>query len=263
MRIYLDLLFALNFFFDFLLLLTVALLLRRNIKFKCLVLGAFLGALSIFLLFIPLSNILLFIYKLIISLVMVIITFGYKNIRYVMRNLLFLYSTSMILGGFLYFLNIEFSYRHEGLIFFHQGLSINFIVLIILSPLIVYIYIKQGIALKNHYANCYQVDLYFKDGTVKKLNGFLDTGNKLYDPYQQRPIILVNPEELKADYNASEVIMVPYESINSCGLLKCVAPDKIHIIGVGERRQVLVGISKEKIKIEGVNCLLHSKLWEG
>ncbi len=107
------------------------------------------------------------------------------------------------------------------------------------------------------------MDLYFKDGTVKKLNGFLDTGNKLYDPYQQRPIILVNPEELKADYNASEVIMVPYESINSCGLLKCVAPDKIHIIGVGERRQVLVGISKEKIKIEGVNCLLHSKLWEG
>ena len=84
---------------------------------------------------------------------MVLITFNFKNIRYTLKNLFYLYITSVVLGGFLYFLNIEFSYKQVGLVFYHNGLSINFIVLIIASPIILFAYVKQAIYLKNNYSN--------------------------------------------------------------------------------------------------------------
>ncbi len=194
---------------------------------------------------------------------MIIATYGYKNHRYLFTNLLFLYMVSIVLGGFLYYLNIEFSYRQEGLIFFHNGLSINYIFLLIISPIIIFIYIKQALQLKNKYAHYYKVDLYFKDGTVKKLIGFLDTGNRLYDPYSNRPIILVDQKEINFNFDEYTSLLVPYDTLNNHGLLKCIMLDKVNIIGVGEKHNVLVGISREKINIDGVSCILHTNLLEG
>lgn len=263
MRVYLDMVFILNFLFDFILLSGVSFVLRRNVNIKRIFLGALVGALSIFLLFIPLNSTILFIYKFIISLLMTLISFGYKSLKYTGRNLLFLYSISIILGGFLYYLNIHFSYKQEGIIFFYKGLSINFLFLLILSPIIVYIYIKQALELKEYYVNCYKVDIYFKNGSVKKFNAFLDTGNNLYDPYKNRPVILINKKEIDFSIKDEDIILVPYETVNSYGILKCFIVDKVYIVGIGIRRNVLVGISKEKIKMEGINCILHTKLMEG
>jgi stage II sporulation protein GA (sporulation sigma-E factor processing peptidase) len=263
MKIYLDIIFLLNFMFDIILLSAVSIILRRNIDFKHLLFGGIIGSLSIFLLFIPLNSLTLFLLKIIISMIMVLITFGYRDFKYTLRNLFYLYTSSMILGGFLYFLNIQFSYKQEGLIFYHNGFSINVIVLILLSPLIIYAYIKQGLQLKNNYSNYYEVDLYFKDGSVKKLNGFLDTGNNLVDPYKKRPIILVDERDIKFNYDEYTSLLVPYDTLNNHGLLKCIIVDKIDIIGVGIKKNVLIGISKEKIRIDGINCILHSKLLEG
>ena len=51
MKIYLDLLFFLNFGFDFILLLVVSIILRRNVSLTRIVLGGLIGGLSIFILF--------------------------------------------------------------------------------------------------------------------------------------------------------------------------------------------------------------------
>ena len=131
MKIYLDVIFLINFFFDFFLLMITSILLRRKVKFKNMILGSLIGALSIFVLFININSFELFIIKIIISLIMVLVTFKYKNIRYTLKNIVYLYFTSMILGGVLYYLNVEFSYKQEGLVFYHDGLSINFVFLIL------------------------------------------------------------------------------------------------------------------------------------
>ena len=132
----------LNFIFDFLLLLSVSILLRRNVSIYKLLSGAFIGGVSILFLFVN-NSFLLFLYKVIISVLMCIISFGYRNIKYTFKNIIYLYMTSIVLGGFLYFLNIEFSYKQYGIVFINNGLSINFIFLIIFSPIIIYIYIKK------------------------------------------------------------------------------------------------------------------------
>ena len=91
---------------------------------------------------------------------------------------------------------------------------------------------------------------------------FLFSFNKLIDPYKRRPIILLNKELLSPSYLDDNILLVPYDSLNSHGLLKCVIPDKIFIQGVGFRTNFLVGISNEAIKMDGIDCILHGKLIE-
>ncbi len=255
MKVYVDLIFLLNFFFDLILLLSVSTILRRNTPFKRLVLGSLVGATSILILFIKINTFTLFIFKIIISILMVIVTFGYKNIYYTFKNIIYLYTSSIILGGFLYFLNIEFSYKQEGLIFYHSGLSINVIFLIIFSPIIIYIYIRQAKELKNTYSNHYEVDIYLNKKRYR-LKGFLDTGNKLIDPYFHKPIIIVDKKIL----SSNNFILVPIHTIKENSLLKCIRVDKINIKGIGIRKNLLVGLSD--VSLEGINCILNLKLME-
>jgi len=254
MKVYIDLIMILNFFFDFFLLLSVSVLLRRNVDIRRIILGAFIGGLSMLVLFIPMNSVSLFIFKVIISIIMVLISFGYQNIKYTIKNLLYLYSASFILGGFLYFLNVQFSYIQSGLMFLNNGLSINVIFLIIFSPIIIYIYVRQGMWLKNNYSNYYKVEIIIK-GELFKCNAFLDTGNQLVDPITKKPVILI---DMKLDY---PYFYVPYKTIDKIGVLKCMKADKVRINGK-EKKKVLIGILDYKIKMDGINCLLNTRIME-
>lgn len=259
MTIYLDIIFILNFAFDAILLFTIAIVLKRKTSLKRIILGSLIGSLTIACLFIKLNSVTLFLIKNIFAFLMVVVSFGYCNIKYTVKNILYLYTTSILLGGFLYLINIEYSYDNTGLIFYKNGLSLNFYISLLLIPIIVYIYIKQTKELKNNYSNYYQLVIYFKDGSNINTVGFLDTGNNLYDPFKNRPIILINKEIIKKETN---FILVPYDTIDSHGLLKCLIIDKIDIKGIGIKTDVLLGISNKKIKIDGVEVILHKKLLE-
>ena len=262
MKIYIDMLLFINFGFDLLLLFSVAILLRRKTSLGRILLGSLLGSVTVLAMFIKMNSVALFFLKIMISILMVIVSYGYKDRKYFMRNLFYLYTSSVVLGGFLYLININFSYKNTGLVFYYNGLSINFIIMIILSPIIILVYIKQGLELKNNYANYYNIDIYLKGGEVIETTAFLDTGNKLIDPYKKRPIILLNKELLEFNYQDNNILLVPYDSLNNHGLLKCLVPDKIFIQGIGFRKNFLIGISNEKIKMDGIECILSSKLIE-
>lgn len=252
MKIYIDLVLFLNFVFDFILLLSVSILLRRMISLNRLLVGAFIGSLSILLLFIKISTIKLFFLKITISIVMTLVCFGYRNKKYFLRNLGFLYMASIVLGGFLYFLNIQFSYKQQGIVFFHNGLSINFIFLIIFSPIIIYIYIKQGLNLKNNYSKYHRVKMYFSNKEVECI-GFVDTGNKVVDPYFRRRVIFVNGLDISLSNN---YVFVPIKTLNMEGLVKCFRLNKLEIDGKEINEKFLVGIMDRKIKIDGIDCIL-------
>ena len=257
MKIYVDVVFFINFVFDLLLLITVNIILKRNALFKRILLGGLIGGLSIFFLFIRLSSFSLFILKVLISISMIIITFGYKDKKHFIKNLLYLYFTSIILGGFMYYLNNEFSYRNEGLIFIHNGFSINFIMLFILSPIILYLYIKQKHDLKiinNYY---YKVSFKYKN-KVYTYNAYLDTGNKLYDPYTRSPVILLYDKGIKIE----NPIYIPYKTLNNNGIIEAFKINEIIINDKLIKRKVIIGLSKDKFKIDGVDLILNESYLE-
>ena len=257
MIIYLDVVFFINFFFDFILLTATKQILKERTKLYRLTLGSLIGALSIFFLFLKINSIELFFLKIMISIFMIIITFGKRNF---FKKYLYFYIISIFLGGSMYFLNYTFSSKHQGLIFFSNGLSINFIVMIILSPIIIYYYVKEYKSHKQTITNCYNIDLYIKNKKWS-LRGYLDTGNTLTDPYKKRGVVLLNLGKVVFPEKTEKIIYVPYKTITTSGVIPCYEIDRI-IINKKEFNNLLIGDVKNYFKLENADCILPNQIRE-
>ena len=180
---------------------------------------------------------------------MVVISFGYKGIRYVIKNILYMYILSTLLGGIIYLFNIKVS----------NNVFLSYLIIIIIAIEVMVLYIKENKKMKNIYNNCYKVDIYFKSNDKLSLIGFVDTGNNLYDPYKKRPIILISNKYYRND----NFILVPYHTLSGNGLLKCIKPDIIFIEGIGYKGNVLVGFSDSPNLIDGIDVILHKDVMKG
>ena len=216
-------------------------ILKRNVSLKRIFLGSIVGGFTIVLLFFELSNLLLFIYKIIFSIFMVVCTFSYKDFYYFINNLIYLYITSFVLGGFLYLIELEFSIS-------------NMFFIGIFSFIILYFYLRNLNKLKYNYNNYLKVIVKYKD-KVLNLVGYIDSGNKLSDQYKNRPISLIYLVDFEYDYK--DIILVPYETASGSSVLKCLKVDKLIIDN--KECSGLIGFMDKKIKIDGVDIILNSK----
>ena len=258
MKVYLDIIFLTNLIFDFIILLTVSLLLKRNKKIYRIIIGSFIGSLNLLILFIRMNSIELFLYKFIVSIIMIIVTFGFKNIKYTFKNIYYMYIVIIILCGFLTFVNNILSNYTQGILFLNNNIRLNITLSIILSIVLIISYIKQTKNLKTNYNKYYKIDIYFNNKCIS-LNSFLDNGNKIIDPYKGWPVILVNKDKIDID---NKYLYVPYKTISTSGILKCIKVDKIYIDSIGFRNKFLIGLMDD-INIDGVDCILNEKLLEG
>ena len=249
MTIYVDLVFLIDFIMDFYILSGVKFLLKLQTKFTRIVIGSLIGSLSTFLLFFKLSSTELNILKMIISIVMTLISFGKNNF---FNKIFYLYIISIVLGGSIYLINDSLGYEVNGFTFINNGYSINLIILILISPLIIWLYIKELLKYKKNINTNYDVIIKLKNKTIN-LNGFLDTGNKLIDPYFNRPIILVNKKYI--DLRGRKIIYVPFSSLNNDGLLKCIIPEYILVMNK-KYDKCLIGISENL----NYDCILNERI---
>ena len=254
MKIYLDFVFTINFFFDFILLYGTSKILKRVLSLKRLLLGSLIGTITLLFLFIDLSSLKLLLLKIIISSFMILITFGKKEF---FKNLTYFYLLSIILGGSLYLLDITATYENKGFIFVKNKYAINFILILIISPIIISKYIKEQSEYKTKISNKYQIEIYLNNDKYT-LEAILDTGNTLTDPYKKRPVILIDKE---VNYKRKKIIYVPYKALNTTGVIPCILPDKI-IINNKEFKNCLLGLSKDKFSLEGASCILPNKFKE-
>ena len=104
MKIYLELFLVLNFILDFILLYGTKKLLKRKTSVKRILLSSIIGSISVLLLFVELTAIKLLITKIILSIFLILISFGVKNF---LKNLTYFYLLSIILGGSLYLFEIN------------------------------------------------------------------------------------------------------------------------------------------------------------
>lgn len=246
--VYIDIVILINFIFDFTLLNTVDLLLKRNTKIKRLILGSVVGESSLIILFIKLSSIGNIIFKIVLSIAMCIIAFGYKDKKYTLFNTIYLYLTGIILGGFMTYLYNEFKINREY--------SYRYIFLLLSGLTFLYFYYKSITNFKRDYKNRYIVEIdygkYHYSGT-----GFLDSGNKLVSPYSNSPIILVEKEYISL--HRLKIIPVPFCALNHHGILNCFKPDLL-LIGGKSYENVLIGLSDKSFNIDGCTVLLNSRL---
>ena len=259
MKVYLDLVFFINFMFDLLLLMTVSIECKVFSKKRRLLISSFLGSPSTFLLFLPLNNFSLFLFKVVISIIMIFLGFKITSKELFFSLLKSLYGNSIILGGLIYFLNNQFSYKQKGFIFIHDGTSLNLIIILISSPVIFYLYHKMIVNEKKKRELLHSVSIKCKKGSINTL-GFLDTGNNIKDPYKKRGVILVNSSEI--NLNIEESILVPFKTVDSNNLLKCIEIEELRIDDNLITKKYLLGVSPKKIEIKGASCILPNMIEE-
>lgn len=238
--IYIDELIMLNFIIDFLILKTASSILKLNTKTSRLIISSIVGEISLLYLFVSFNNIELTLFKLLIGIIMNLISFGYINLKDFIKNLLYFYMFSFFLGGTLYYLKIESLVKYKYYI--------------LLIPIIMNILKKLTYNLKNIIKLRHKVTIYLKNGNVLYLNGYMDTGNILVDPYTNKNVIIIN-KDIKEKF-----FLVPFKTIENSSLLKCFKPKKVYIDGIGERNDIVVGVTNKKFN--GFNCLLNYNLME-
>lgn len=240
MKIYLDLVIIINFLYDFLILTSVSILLKRNIGIFKIILGSFIGMISIITLFISLSNLTLLLLKIITSLSMVIITFGPKKI---LENTFYFYIITIIIGGFQYLVTGD-------------AYKVNIIIMGILSPVIIFLYIKSQRDYKREINKIYNVIII--DGDLAyTLTGYMDTGNTLRDPITKYPVILVSN---KLRFYSEKYFYVPYQVVNNKSILKCLKVDNVIIDN--KKRDCLLGLVDDSILKNGIDVILNEYLRE-
>lgn len=246
MEMYIDLFFIFNVIMDYIIIMSTSILLKRRTSYIRMILSSLIGGISSLVLFTSLNKIVIEIVSIVI---MVFISFGYKGIRYLINNILYMYILSTLLGGIIYLFNIKVS----------NSMFLTYLIIIVISIEIMILYIKENKKMRSIYNNYYKVDIYFKDREKLSLIGFVDTGNNLYDPYKKRPVIIVPNKYIKED----KYILVPYHTINGNGLLKCIKPDIIFIDGIGYKGNVLIGFSDSFNFGDGVDVILHKDIMKG
>ena len=238
--VYIDELLLLNFIIDYILLTTTSKLLKINTRKYKIFLSCLIGELSLISLFIDTSNFILLIIKLLTCTLMIIVSFGFNDIKTFIKNTTYFYIINFFLGGCLYYFKLENLIKYKYYI--------------LLIPLIIHIYWYFTYNLKNVFSLKYKVTVYLNNGKELYLNGFMDTGNNLIEPYNNRKVIIINKKINENFY------LVPYKTIDNSALIKCFNPKKVYIDGLGERNDISIGIIDKKFI--GYNCLLNYKLLE-
>lgn len=248
MVVYVEVIILINYIFDFCLLLTVDLTLKRNVSIKRLLLSSIVGELSMLTLLFNIDGIYLILFKIGLSFLLSISAFKFKGIKYTFYNVTNLYFIGIILGGFITFLYNEFSVNRE--------FSLKYLIILLLSPIIFLVYYKITKKFKINYNNRYKVVIDYPSGHYEG-TGFLDSGNKLISPFSGKPIILVEKEYI--EYHKLKLLPVPYHALNYSGIISCFKPDKL-LINDKEINNALIGLSEVKFNIDGVTVLLNARM---
>ncbi len=244
---YLDLIMIFNFLMNINVIYITSFILKRKVKIKYIIIASILGIIPTLIYLICnifLVNTLFFI---VFSFIISVIVFGYKSIIYTIKNIIYMYLVSVLLGGSLYMFNLRIN-----------NPLLNILILIILSIFFNRIYYKLLLNLKENNSSYYQVSIHYKNEVISCI-GFLDTGNKIIDPYRGYPVILLNNNLLKQTID--KYILVPYYTVNGSSLLKCFRPDNIYINDNICKKKCLVALVGNTILCD-CDLILNSKLLE-
>ncbi|WP_420491083.1 sigma-E processing peptidase SpoIIGA [Neobacillus vireti] len=274
---YLDVIWALNLLFDSLLLYLTAIFLKRRIQLWRIIAGGFIGSLIILLSFTPLNAYTSHpISKLICSMFMVLIAFGFKRLTFFFKALMTLYVSTFLIGGAImgahYFIqsDLELSVKVLASSVKGYGDPISWLFVLIGFPLAWHFARKNVESMemtKIQFEQIVDVELHIDNETLH-FKGLVDSGNQLYDPLSKLPVMFVSvkdqveavPESVSklAAADPEQFIMGSHDISHEWQHRLRIIPYKV----VGQEHQLIVAIKPDLILIEhnGVQYLCEKGL---
>lgn len=259
MTIYLDIVFLENLCMNYIILLTLAYIMKLKIKQIRIILSSSLGSLYAVIIYMQdiifASNVIV---KIMLSIVMIVIAYNPKKIKKFFRELILFYLVSFIFGGCAFFL-LYFVKPQNVLI--KNGVYVGRypIKIVLLGGIVGFIItkiafklIKVKITKKDILA---KVSIFWNEEKVE-LKALVDTGNMLKDPISGLPVIVVDKNKLYTIF-PSKILDSTEEIINGklsqdIFLKEQKMISKLRIIpfsSLGKQNGLLLGIKVNNTKI--------------
>ncbi len=249
--IYIDVLLCVNLLINYVILILEANLLNLRIKRKRLILSALIGSFySIFIFFDQINLLLSLFIKLLMSITIILIAYGFINTRSFVKSIVTFYFINFIFGGIIfciwYFISPKGIFIKNGIVYFDISP-----ILLILSTVVIYFSIKiyqYFLGESDLHDSVCDLEILNK-GRIVKLFAKVDTGNSLKEPFSNKPVIVAEYESLKdilppevknyiqdnvEDWTAkgkktSLLRVIPYSTVSGEGLLPAFIPEKVTI----------------------------------
>lgn len=221
-KVYLDLVWLLNYTLDFLLLWMTASLLRMHVRKVRVSLAAMIGASYVLFLFLPgLNWLYTYLVKILFAAIMVYVAFGFRNLVGYIRALATFYMIAFVVAGGIVALHYAFMSSSDivsGVMVSQTGgFSITIVGSVVLIGFAVMLWFARGTfasVRERQQFNDWYADVHIEMmGKAKQFRGLIDTGNRLADPISRTPVMIVEAKHLKE--------MVPdylLETVQSSGL---------------------------------------------
>ena len=288
--VYVDILIMTNFIVDYFLLLLTAFLSGNEKKRLRLFFSSFLASLSSLLIFAPeMSFAAEFSSKLVVSLVIVYIAFGFKNKIRFLKSLVIFYATNVVLAGGT--VTVWSIFKPRGLVVRNGAVFYNISPFtLVLSTSVVYVLsliISRIISSRKVKGKEYSIKLIFNSKTVT-LTGFVDSGNMLSDTISQTPVIVCDYNKIKPllDEKMNKIFskenfevgfyediinsgfaekfrVIPFDSLGSSGVMAALTLDGAVIYdekGNREIKDVIMAVTHKKIADGEFDVLLNPEL---
>lgn len=300
MVVYLDIIWMLNLLIDSLLLWITAIFLKRSAQPIRIILGGVFGSLLIIAAITPFSTYAAHpLVKALVSVGMILTTFGYKRFATFLSNLLTFYFATFLMGGILlgahYFLTFDMELKSTVVIQSIRGYGdpVSWLFLLGAFPIAWHFSKRRinAITISNiQYDILIDVSIVI-NGIILQLKGLIDSGNQLYDPISKTPVMIVSihsiiekiPSEVLAivdDKNhfydsvsslpsewSSIMRLIPAKSLGKNNQLLCAfKPEKIefHTDGCTSLKKALVVFTTQSLsKDESFQCIIHPYMTAG
>lgn len=259
MTIYVDVLFVLNFFITYLLLLFTSLFNRKGAStLRFMLASAIGGAYSLVILTPKLNFFVTATGKILASVIIVFAAFKFKGIKFFAKNLIIFYFSNMLLFGVI--VGIWVMLKPQGIAINNNSVYFDIPVsAILLAGLFAYLITLVIIRIHNASISkkeIYSVTVYVSDKSVH-LFAFADSGNKLTEPFTNYPVMIA--DESKMPFEANRVI--PFSTVGGEGGLNAFKPDMVKIsCGDNVVETDRIYIAKSKIQSKEYSAILNPEI---
>lgn len=264
-EIYLDLLFFLNLWLEFLILRLTAKILHIRLRYVRVLFGsitASIGTCAMYLMpQLPYFVRFLLIHT-VINVAVLWIVFGKSDVKRFGSMCIVFYMVSFLLGGF-----VEWICQTP---FFIGERQINILQIIIISDL-AYIILNGGYQMYQKWTlkkqSQYQAAIYYGEHEVT-VTGFVDTGNSLFEPISQKPVCILDQKQAMELCYADAVHnfrLIPFSSLGKQrGVLRGFEAERMCLTNETETIEIkkpMIGVNEGKPLHMGVcHLILHPDL---
>lgn len=282
--IYIDVLICVNLLINYVVLILETKFLNLRKKRKRLILSALIGSFySIFIFFDQLNLLISLFIKLLMSITIILIAFGFINIRSFIKSIITFYFINFVFGGIIfciwYFVSPKGIFIKNGIVYFEISP-----IFLILSTVVVYFSIKiyQYFLEDNDLHNNFCDLEIFNSNKNIRLLAKIDTGNSLKEPFSNKPVIVAEyqllkdilPIEIKKyiqgdvedwitkSNKINSLRIIPYSTVSGEGLLPAFVPEKVTIKYKNKTyiKETFLAISKRNLFLGNYKALVPPDL---